>query len=202
MLIISALCTFAFMPAASLYPLMTLGYFHGSIMQAGIVEVVWSAGSLIGGMIIGIYGTWKDRMVPIMLGMAVMGVAFALCGVLVPTMTGFIIFVALNVVAGMACAFPTTLPMAMVQQSFPPHELGRVFGVFMSLTSISGPIGLLFVGPLADTIGVQWVFAVSGVGCLLCAGLMLIVPSARLYDRRLQRRLKLDEVNVEQVEVS
>lgn len=49
MLLISSLFTFMFMPAASMYPLMTFRYFHGSVQQAGIVEVIWSVGSLLGG---------------------------------------------------------------------------------------------------------------------------------------------------------
>jgi DHA3 family macrolide efflux protein-like MFS transporter len=76
--------------------------------------------------------------------------------------------------------------MAMIQESFPADELGRVFGVVMSLSNLAGPIGLLFAGPLGDAIGVQWVFALSGLGAVLCAVLMAAVPDCRDYDLRLQ----------------
>jgi DHA3 family macrolide efflux protein-like MFS transporter len=49
---------------------------------------------------------------------------------------------------------------------------------------------LLFAGPLADAVGVQWLFTISGIGSIFSAILMFAVPSARLYDRRLQRRLQ------------
>jgi DHA3 family macrolide efflux protein-like MFS transporter len=189
MLIISSLFTLMFMPAASLYPLMTFQYFKGTVFQAGVVEMVWSIGSLVGGAIIGIFGNWKDRMRPSILAILVLGVAFALSGLLPASMTGFILFVVLNAFAGMAIAFPSTLPMAMIQQSFPPDELGRIFGVCMSLSGLAGPVGLLFVGPLADALGVEWIFVLSGIGSLLCGLLMFAVPSTRLYDRRLQQRL-------------
>ncbi|MCI1636667.1 MAG: MFS transporter [Bifidobacterium crudilactis] len=189
MLIISSLFTLMFMPAASLYPLMTFQYFKGSVFQAGVVEMVWSIGSLVGGAVIGVFGTWKDRMRPVVLAIAVLGVAFSLSGLLPGSSSGFVLFVILNAFAGMAIAFPSTLPMAMIQQSFPPDELGRVFGVCMSLSGLAGPIGLLFVGPLADALGVEWIFVLSGVGSLLCGLLMFAVPSTRLYDRRLQARL-------------
>lgn len=41
-----------FMPAISLYPLMTLDYFGGSVGQAGAVEVVYAVGMLLGGALI------------------------------------------------------------------------------------------------------------------------------------------------------
>ena len=200
MLLSCALFTFMFMPAASMYPLMTMGYFHGSVMQAGIVEVAWSVGSLLGGAIIGLFGTWKDRVIPVIAGMVVLGVSFALCALLPQTMTGFVLFTMLNVFAGMATAFPTTLIMAMMQQSFPPHELGRVFGVTMALAGAAGPIGLLFVGPLADRIGVEWIFTLSGFGSIVCAVLMAALPAARLYDVRLQQRLVVEGASTDEAD--
>lgn len=184
--IIGALFSLLFMPAASLYPLMTLQYFRGSITQAGIVEVVWSVGSLAGGAIIGVFGATRNRMVPTVAGMGLLGVAFVACAVLPRDLGGFVVFVALNAVAGLAASFPFTLTMAMIQESFPADELGRVFGVVMSLSNLAGPIGLLFAGPLGDAIGVQWVFALSGLGAVLCAVLMAAVPDCRDYDLRLQ----------------
>ena len=185
----TAVFTMLFMPAASLYPLMTLNYFHGTITQAGVVEVLWSLGSLAGGAVIGMYGRWQDRMVPMIAGVGVLGVAFALCLALPPTMTGFVIFVALNALAGMASAFSSTLPMAMIQESFPAQELGRVFGVMTAIIMLAGPVGLLFAGPLGDALGVEWVFFIAGIGSVLCAAAAFAVPSVRLYDRRLRARL-------------
>ncbi len=52
--LIGAVFTLMFMPAASLYPLMTMGYFHGTVGQAGLIEVVYSVGMLAGGTIIGL----------------------------------------------------------------------------------------------------------------------------------------------------
>ncbi|MEE8738206.1 MAG: MFS transporter [Bifidobacterium sp.] len=194
MIAISSLFALTLMPAASMYPLMTIAFFHGTVAQAGIVEMVWSVGSLAGGAIIGAYGKWNDRVRPVMVAMGVLGVSFGLCGVLPPTMRGFAMFVALNTLAGLATAFPGTLPTAMVQQSFPPQELGRVFGVQMSLMNLSGPVGLVIAGPVADRIGVQWMFVVAGVGALLCAALIAAVPSVRLFDQNLHARLAQDTV--------
>ncbi|MFT8357335.1 MAG: MFS transporter [Bifidobacterium aquikefiri] len=193
-LAMAALSTLTFMPAASLYPLMTLGYFKGTIFQAGVVEVLWSVGSLAGGALIGIFGKWKNRIPLIIAGQIVLGLAFMACSVLPVSMPGFVLFVGFNFIAGLATAFPSTLSMALIQQSYPAGELGRIFGVCLSITGIAGPIGLLFVGPLGDAIGVEWVFAISGLGAVLCGLFIIAVPSARLYDKRLRERIERNEI--------
>ncbi|MFT8704662.1 MFS transporter [Bifidobacterium aquikefiricola] len=193
-LAMAAISTLTFMPAASLYPLMTLGYFKGTVFQAGVVEVLWSAGSLAGGALIGIFGKWKNRLPLIIAGQLVLGVAFMACSILPVSMPGFVLFVGFNFIAGLATAFPSTLSMTLIQQSYPAGELGRIFGVCLSITGVAGPIGLLFVGPLGDAIGVQWVFAISGLGAVLCGLFIIAVPSARLYDKRLRDRIDRGEI--------
>ncbi|WP_334329625.1 MFS transporter [Companilactobacillus sp. HBUAS59699] len=181
--------TLLFMPAASMYPLMTMSYFHGTVAQAGIIEVVYSVGMLAGGAIIGFLGNWSDRMKPILDSMWVMGIAFAISGILPGNHVGFLWFAVLNTIAGLATPFFNTLLMAMIQQSYPPENLGRVLGILNSLMSISGPVGLIFAGPLADKIGVHSLFIIAGVGTLLCGLFVLLVPVTRNYDKELQKTL-------------
>lgn len=184
--LIGAAFTLMFMPAASLYPLMTMGYFHGTVGQAGLIEVVYSVGMLAGGTIIGIFGNWRNRMKPILWSMLAMGLTFGASGFLPGTQRGFILFVILNALAGMATPFFSTLMMAMIQQSFLPEHLGRVLGVMNSITSIAGPLGLIFAGPLADVIGVEKLFIIGGMGSLICGLTMLLMPTVRRYDAQLQ----------------
>lgn len=188
--LLGAFFTLFFMPAASLYPLMTMGYFHGTVGQAGLVEVVFSGGMLLGGTIIGLFGNWQDRMKPIIWSTIVLGFAFGAGGFPPGNQRGFIWFVALNTLAGVMGPFFNTLLMAMIQQSFPPAELGRVLGVLNSIMSLTGPLGLIFAGPLADSIGVEKLFIIGGVGALLCGAMMGLMPTVRSYDQRLQIKLK------------
>ncbi|KRO04693.1 major facilitator superfamily protein [Levilactobacillus paucivorans] len=188
--LLGAFFTLFFMPAASLYPLMTMGYFHGTVGQAGLIEVVFSGGMLAGGAIIGLFGNWQDRMKPIIWSTIVLGIAFGAGGFLPGNQRGFIWFVALNAVAGIMGPFFNTLLMAIIQQSFPPAELGRVLGVLNSIMSLTGPIGLIFAGHLADSIGVQKLFIIGGVGALFCGVMMGLMPTVRSDDQRLQIKLK------------
>lgn len=187
--LIGAAFTLIFMPAVSMYPLMTMDYFQGTVGQAGLIEVVYSVGMLAGGIIIGVFGKWKNRMIPVLISYFVIGIAFALSGLLPGNQSGFFWFVILNIVAGLSTPFFNTLLMAMIQQSYEPIYLGRVLGVLNSLMSITGPVGLIFAGPLADRIGVEKLFIIAGLGTIICGLVNLFLPIARNYDLQLQQQL-------------
>ncbi|MGX7244212.1 MFS transporter [Enterococcus quebecensis] len=188
--IVGAIFMLLFMPAASLYPLMTMNYFNGTVGQAGLVEVIYSVGMLLGGAVIGIFGKWKNRMNLIFFAYFVIGVTIGLSGLLPATNRGFIYFVGLNLIAGFATPYFNTLLMAMIQQSYEPNVLGRVLGVLNSLMSVTGPVGLLFAGPLADKIGVEKMFVIAGIGALVCGVINFLIPVARNYDKELQKKLR------------
>ncbi len=179
-----------FMPAASMYPLMTMQYFGRSVGDAGLIEVIYSVGMLIGGAFIGIFGNWSDRMKPVIAAYAILGVTIGLSGILPPTSLGFLLFILLNAMAGFATPYFNTLSMAMIQQSYEPQYLGRILGVLNSLMSITGPVGLIFAGPLADKIGVEKLFLIAGIGTLLCGLATFLLPQTRNYDKELQKKLK------------
>lgn len=184
-----AVFTLLFMPAASLYPLMTMGYFGQNVGQAGLVEVVYSVGMLAGGAVIGFFGKWKDRMKPIFMAYVVVGTTIGASGLLPGTTQGFFYFLLLNAGAGFATPYFNTLLMAIIQQSYEPNVLGRVLGVFNSLMTLPGPIGLIFSGPLTDKIGVEKMFLIAGIGTLLCGIVLFLTPVARNYDKELQKKL-------------
>lgn len=187
--LIGAVFMLLFMPAASLYPLMTMDYFKGTVGQAGLIEVIYAVGMLAGGAVIGLFGKWKNRMLPILLSYLVIGITIGLSGLLPGTQKGFVVFLILNAIAGFATPYFNTLLMAMIQQSYEPKYLGRVLGVLNSLMSITGPVGLIFAGPIADSIGVEKMFLIAGIGALICGAINLLIPKARNYDIELQKKL-------------
>lgn len=191
--ITGAVFTLLYMPAASMYPLMTMKYFQGTVGQAGFIKALYSGGMLVGGAIIGIWGNWSDRMKPVIIAFFLVGIPTGLSGLLPGNQTGFMWFAILNVVEGIATPFFNTLLMAMIQQSYPPQQLGRVLGVLNSLMSLTGPIGLIFAGPLADALGVEMLFVIAGIGTVICGIFALMIPIMREYDLKLQARLAKEE---------
>ncbi len=101
---------------------------------------------------------------------------------------------ALNIIEGIATPFFTTLLMAMIQQSYPAEELGRILGVFNSLLNLAGPIGLIFAGPLADVIGIERLIRDWPNRCAIGWVVAVLMPITRQYDIRLHQKLaKLTE---------
>jgi len=187
--LIFTLTMFFMMPIMALYPLMIMGFFGGTVAQAGIVEIVFSFAGILGGGLIGFFGNWKDRIKPLLMAFFIAAVTILGSGLLPGNPAGFWVFAGLNVIFGFTMPFFNTLVMTMMEQSFESEVLGRVMGIFASLQSIGGPIGLLFAGPLADQIGVQWLFVIAGLATLVCGLLILAIPKARNYDKQLQAQL-------------
>lgn len=187
--LMATIFTLVFMPSVSMYPLMTMSYFKGSVAQAGYIEMVYSVGALIGGTIIGFWGNWSDRIKPIIWSLIITAITMGFSGILSRNFTGYLWFFGLNALAGIAAPFFNTLLMAMIQQSYPPENLGKVLGIMSSLISLSGPVGLIFAGPVADKIGVNKLFIFAGVGTILCTVFMLFNTTARNYDKVLQKEL-------------
>lgn len=189
--LIGALSSLFIMPAASMYPLITMGYFNGTVGNAGLVQIIYSVGMLAGGTIIGLSGKWKDRMKPFLMSYLVLGLTLAASGILPPNQQGFVCFAALSALTGMAVPFFDTLLLSMIQQSFPMEQLGRIMGVVMSLLSLPGPLGLIFAGPVADQIGVEKLFLIAGIGTIFCAIINWLIKPARIYDKELQEKRAL-----------
>lgn len=189
--LIGALSSLFIMPAASMYPLITMGYFNGTVGNAGLVQIIYSVGMLAGGTIIGLFGKWKDRMKPFLMSYLVLGLTLVASGILPPNQQGFVCFAALSALTGMAVPFFDTLLLSMIQQSFPMEQLGRIMGVVMSLLSLPGPLGLIFAGPVADQIGVEKLFLIAGIGTIFCAIINWLIKPARIYDKELQEKRAL-----------
>lgn len=187
--LIGTVFMFLFMPAMSMYPLMTMSYFHGTVFQAGVIEVVFSGGMLLGGAIIGFFGNWKNRMPLVLFSFFGVGIIYIASGVLTGDFRGFVIFAILNAAGGLVVSLFNMLYMAIVQQSYPPEELGRVMSVMNSFMSAAGPIGLIFAGPLADAIGVEKLFLIAGIGGIVCGFAGLASSSVRTIDLDLHARL-------------
>jgi DHA3 family macrolide efflux protein-like MFS transporter len=59
----------------------------------------------------------------------------------------------------------------------PPEMQGRMFTLLVSAISVVAPLGLAVGGPLADAMGVEMIFVLSGAGCLLMALIWALNPT-------------------------
>jgi DHA3 family macrolide efflux protein-like MFS transporter len=172
------LASFFILPVAALFPLMTLNYFGGTPFQMGLVEVAWGIGMLIGG---GILGLRKMKMANKVLIMnitdIIMGAAFVFSGILPPS--GLIIFFVATFIGGIAGAIFWGAFTVILQTKINPAVLGRVFSIYGSLTLLPAIPGLVATGYVADTIGLTFIFIVSGIVLIGTGISLLCIPSVR-----------------------
>lgn len=167
----------AFMPVNALYPLMSMEYFGGTAWHAGLVEITFSAGMLVGALVLGVWGGFKNKMYTVALSCFIMGLAMVWCGILPPA--GFWIFALLSLIIGLSSPLYNGVMAAVIQQQIPPEFLGRVFSLVTGITALAAPVGLGLSGALGEILGVNQWFVISGVVTTLSGVYCLVWPSLR-----------------------
>lgn len=180
LLLIGTLYMFVYMPINALYPLMTMEYFSGTPMHVSITEIAYASGMLAGGLLLGLLGNFKKRIILITASIFTMGVSLAISGLL-PS-SGFIIFVVCCVVMGLSVPFYSGVQTALYQEKVKPEYLGRVFSLTGSIISLAMPLGLILSGLFADRVGVNYWFLISGVLIIIIAIVCPLVTAIRKLD--------------------
>ncbi len=147
-------------PAFSLLPLLVTGHFNGDALQLGFLEAMFGLGLVAGGILLGVWGGFKRKIVTTLLGLIGMGMATLVVGFTPPTM--FYVAVLGAFAIGYMNSFVNGPIFAIMQTTVAPEMQGRVFTLIGSLSGLMTPIGLMIAGPLADKFGVQSWFVVGG----------------------------------------
>ena len=171
LLLIGTLYMFVYMPINALYPLISMEYFAGTPMHISITEIAYASGMLAGGLLLGLLGSFKKRIVLITASIFMMGASLTISGLL-PT-SGFVIFVVCCAIMGFSVPFYSGVQTALFQEKIKPEYLGRVFSLTGSIMSLAMPVGLILSGIFADRIGVSNWFLISGI---LIVGIAIVCP--------------------------
>ena len=177
----STLVVFFIVPISVLFPLMTLDYFNGTEFQAGIIEAIWSVGALVGGAIMGVKVYKVNRVGLINWMHLLLGVAFLLSGLLSPT--GFVWFAVLTGLSGITGAVYNSAFTGLIQTKIESTALGRVFSMYYTIALIPSMLGLIGIGFIADTIGLNTSFIISGIIIMLIGIIAFLTKPAMNLDK-------------------
>lgn len=176
---------FLIMPVGVLFPLMTLNHFGGGTWEMSFVEIIWGAGALIGGAIMGARNYPINRIVLINLMYLTVGLSFLGSGLLPPT--GFYAFAALTAAAGISSSVFNASFVSVLQTRIEAGLLGRVLSLYRSFGLLPSALGLLSTGFLAERVGLTTTFILSGsLICLIGLGAFCL-PSVLRLDRRARK---------------
>ncbi|MBK9125044.1 MAG: MFS transporter [Chloroflexi bacterium] len=130
---------------------MAMAYMLGrtsSEATAGLLIGISSAGGLIGGIVMGIWGGTRPRIHTIMPAIILSGICLALFGLSQsPVALGAAIFGLM-----FPLAFVNAPVMSIMQAKTPPDLQGRVFAVLGQISLVLTPIAYLLYGFLADQV--------------------------------------------------
>jgi DHA3 family macrolide efflux protein-like MFS transporter len=170
-------------PAFSLVPIAVTKTFGGGAFELAWMQSASGMGLLAGGLLLGAWGGFRRRIVTVLLGIALMGGCMAVVGAL--PATAFWVAVGAMFCAGVLAPMAVGSFQAIQQAVVPPEIQGRVFTLARSGMDVMSPLGMLVAGPVADAMGVQGWYTLTGAFVALMAVGAFFVPALmQLEDER------------------
>jgi len=146
-------------PVAFLTPLQVTRSFGPDVWRLTAIEVTFSIGMMLGGVIMAYWGGFQNKVHSMTLSTLIVGGCTFALGI-IPI---FMIYLVFMVLAGIAMPIFNTPFTVLLQEKVETDYLGRVFGVLGMISSTMMPLGMLLFGPLSDIIKIEWLLIGTGL---------------------------------------
>jgi DHA3 family macrolide efflux protein-like MFS transporter len=169
MIVLSAVFLVFFAPAALLTPLQVTRNFGSEVWRLSAIEITFSLGMMAGGILIGIWGGFKNRI-------HTMSLSCGLCGILAVGLglaPNFWLYLTIMAILGISFPLWNTPFMVLLQTTVEPAFMGRVLSVFTMVSSTMMPLGMLVFGPVSDSVSIDALLV--GTGTIV---MLLTIPLA------------------------
>lgn len=173
--LMAASLNFLLAPTSSLSPLLIKDHFGGSVLSLGTYNSVFGIGVILGGLLLGVWGGFRRKIVTSFMGIVLIGTAILVNGMLPSNL--------LTVAVVMAGVLGFGLPIAngslgaIMQSSVAPDMQGRVFSLVGSVSGAMAPIGLAIAGPVSDLVGIQAWYIAAGIVTIAMPVIGLFLPA-------------------------
>ena len=164
-LVLAMVINFFFSAIEPLTPLLITNHFKGGASQLGLWLSLFAAGTFAGGIILGVWGGFKRKIITALMGLVLMGLLTVGIGVVPSNL--FLAGLILNTAIGLCLPIINGSIGATLQSSITPDMQGRVFAFIQSAAMLVSPIALIVAGPFADRFGIQPWFLIAGTCCAL-----------------------------------
>jgi len=164
-IVLALTCNFLLTPTGSLMPLLITKHFGLGALEFGLMDSIWAAGMVIGGILLSVWGGFKKKIMTTMAGVIGIGIGITIVGFAPANM--FWLAVVGMTISGITNPIANGPLGAIVQSAVKPEMQGRVMGVIMSLATLMTPLSLAIAGPVSDAIGIRTWYWVAGILTLL-----------------------------------
>jgi DHA3 family macrolide efflux protein-like MFS transporter len=163
-------------PAALLTPLQVTRNFGADVWRLTAIEIAFSLGMLLGGLIMSLWGGFGNRTHSMALATALFGLETIGLGLL----GNFWVYLACMGVLGLSMPLFSTPMTAILQSKVDEAYMGRVFSVMMMISSVAMPLSMVVFGPLGDIIAID--FLLIGTGAIIFLLSFTIIGSRSLRE--------------------
>lgn len=160
---------FLSVPSSFLTVLMIERTFGNSYTYLTVNEMAGFAGMVLGGILLGTWGGFKQRTKTLVFGLVCFGTFSLVLGF---TYT-FWLFAVLMFLMSFFIPVVQTATTTMLQEHVPAEKQGRIFGLLGAMYSGFMPLGTAIFGPLADVLKIQWLVIGCGVSLVILGLLRL-----------------------------
>jgi len=157
-----------------LTPLLITNHFKGGANDLALWLSLFSFGVLAGGIVLGVWGGFKRKIITAQTGLILMGMTTVIVGLVSPEM--FWVGVAANTGMGVLLPIINGSFGATLQAVIAPDMQGRAFAFIMSAAMLVSPLGLIIAGPFADRFGIQPWFLIAGCFCVFMGVIGFFIP--------------------------
>ncbi|MDR0600436.1 MAG: MFS transporter, partial [Treponema sp.] len=130
---------------------------------------------MAGGVLIGMWGGFKNRIYT-------MALSCVLCGILAAGLglaTNFWLYLVIMALMGLSLPLYNAPSMVLLQTTVEPAFMGRVISVFTMVSSTMMPLGMVLFGPVSDIISIDTLLIVTGLLAALLAVPMITSKTLR-----------------------
>ncbi len=164
-MILATALNFLLAPLSTLFPYFVKFEHFGEATHLAFVSAFFQGGILAGGLLMSMWGGFKNRMAVITLSIYIIFLGYVFVAL---TPTGMFWFMALAALFMSFCLPIANVLLQTITQTIVPLKMqGRVSSVMGSLASAATPVAMIIAGPVAGATGTVNLF-------LICAGLGIL----------------------------
>ncbi|MDP3721665.1 MAG: MFS transporter, partial [Anaerolineaceae bacterium] len=177
---LAAMLNFLLVPAGTLLPLVVTQHFKAGVWELSALESSLGIGIVIGGLLLGVWGGFKNKIVTSLTGIIGLGMGVLVFG-LAPA-NAFWMGLAGMVLLGFMNPIANGPIQAIMQSKVAPEMQGRVMGTTSAICTAMMPLSLLIMAPVAELLGLRVWYWVGG-GLTMFIGLAaFFIPSILSLD--------------------
>ncbi|MFC1946628.1 MFS transporter [Chloroflexota bacterium] len=168
-------------PAIVLLPVFVTEHLDSDVLKLGWLYSAFGFGTIAGGLIIGVWGGFKRRIITSLTGLFISGIS--IIGLGFTTVNLFFFGIAAAFLVALGFTFRDAPLIAIFQSVIDKDMQGRVFSLIGSINGITQSLGLAVAGPVADAIGTRFLLYIAGAAVIAIGIFCIFIPSVMSLEK-------------------